>query len=365
MRIAIRWGFWGSFYVMKRRRFLGLLAVSMIGLLMVGCTTGGSGGAGGDSATAEGTSVKEGEQIKIGFIVKTMGDSWFQQETKFAEEKAKELGAELVVYEAKDAEEVSDKLNALKTAGGQGVIICAPQTQLGAMILKQANEKGLKLMSVDDRLLGQDGKPLEEVPHLGISARNIGKLVGETIVAEATKRGWNMSQVHGVATIKPELETAMERVDGAREVLIGAGIPEANVHYVPWKTEDITGALDAANTVATQFPDAKYWVCFSSNDDGMMGAVRALENRGISADNIIGVGINGTTVMEEFKKDKMSGVFASVLLKPRVHGAQTVEMMVDWIKNGTKPELETYTSGTAIDRSNFREELQNEGIAVD
>jgi L-arabinose transport system substrate-binding protein len=49
-------------------------------------------------------------------------------------------------------------------------------------------------MTVDDRLVGADGKPLEDVPHMGISATKIGEAVGQAIVDEIKKRGWNMSE---------------------------------------------------------------------------------------------------------------------------------------------------------------------------
>ncbi len=41
----------------------------------------------------------------------------------------------------------------------------------------------LKLIAVDDRLIGSDGKPMEQVHYLGISVRKIGNLVRETLAA--------------------------------------------------------------------------------------------------------------------------------------------------------------------------------------
>lgn len=337
----------------------------LLGGLVAGCSPSsgsGSTSTGGQSTTG---TTASGDKVKIGFIVKSLADSWFQPETAFAKKEAEKIGVDLLVEEASDGSKVMDTISAMASQGAKGIIICAPDVQLGPAIKKACDDKGLKLMSVDDRLVDADGKPLEGVPHLGISATKIGESVGQTIVDEMKKRGWNAADVHGIAPTKEELQTAMERIDGCKSVLVAAGVPAANIHYTPWKTLDITGATDAANTVITQNQNVKHWVCFSSNDDGMMGAVRALESRGFKPEDIIGVGINGLAVAKEFANGKPSGVFASILLKPRIHGAQTVDMMAEWIKDGKEPPMETYTEGTAITRDNYQEELKAEGMSLD
>lgn len=342
------------------RQVLSLVAgVVILGGLVVGCN---SAPAGGDPPVAKGEEV---QREKVGFIVKSLADSWFQPETEFAKSKAEELGIDLMVLEATDGSKVLDSIATMSTQGVKGLIICAPEVQLGPAIKKACDDKGIKLMSVDDRLVDADGKPLADVPHLGISATKIGESVGSAMVEEMKKRGWTAADVHGIATTKEELETAMQRINGCKSVLTANGVLEANVHYTPWKTLDITGASDAANTVITQNPNANYWLCFSSNDDGMMGIVRALEARGVKSENIIGVGINGLAVAKEFALGKPTGVFASVLLSPRAHGAQTVEMMAKWIREDAKPPMETYTEGTIITRENYSDALKTEGMSLD
>lgn len=356
----------GNVCLMSRKFFSVFAGLAVVALALVGCSGPSDGGSSTGSAGSTGSSASTaGEKIKVGFIVKSLADSWFQPETQFAKEEADKIGVDLLVEEATDGSKVLDAINTMATQGAKGIIICAPEVQLGPAIEKACKDKNLKLMSVDDRLVGTDGKPLAGVPHLGISATKIGESVGTTIVEEMKKRGWVAADVHGIATTKEELETAMQRIDGCKSVLVANGIPAGNIHYTPWKTLDITGATDAANTVITQNQSAKHWVCFSSNDDGMMGAVRALEARGVKAENIIGVGINGLAVAKEFALGKPSGVFASILLKPRIHGAQTVNMMAAWIKDGKEPPIETYTEGTAITRDNYESELKTEGMSLD
>ena len=103
---------------------------------------------------------------------------------------AKEKGFTLVKIGAEDGEKVQSAIDNLGAQGAQGFIICTPDVKLGPGIVAKAAANDLKLMTVDDRLVSADGKPLEDVPHMGISATKIGEAVGQAIVDEIKKRGW-------------------------------------------------------------------------------------------------------------------------------------------------------------------------------
>jgi L-arabinose transport system substrate-binding protein len=83
---------------------------------------------------------------------------------------AKEKGFTVVKIGAEDGEKVQSAIDNLGAQGAQGFIICTPDVKLGPGIVAKAAANQLKLMTVDDRLVGADGKPLEDVPHMGISA---------------------------------------------------------------------------------------------------------------------------------------------------------------------------------------------------
>lgn len=345
-----------------KNRLLGLFGLAAAATaILAGCT-------GSDStpstSTTSGGDKPAAAKVKVGFIVKSMADSWFKYETQFAKEQADKLGIELDIQEAKTGDAVLSTMDTMASNGVKGVIICAPEVQLGTSIQAAAKKNDLKLMSVDDRLVGADGKPLADIPHLGISAKNIGKMVGEAIAAEMNKRGWKPEEVGAIAVLKEGLATAEERVGGAKEALVAAGFKADKIFIAPWMgAVDLAAASEAANPVLTRNGTIKKWVCFSSNDDGTIGAVRAIESAGIPADGIIGVGINGPLAADDFKKDKPTGVFGSVMLQPSVHGGKTVEMMAEWIKSGKEPEKETYTSGVLITRENYQEAMKKEGLA--
>jgi len=345
-------------------------ALAILAVLTAGCSSGSGTDAGGTTTdtkkTASADACKpETGKIKIGFIVKSMGDSWFQTETNFAKEEAKTLGADINVQEALNGNAVLETIDTMATNGVQGIIICSPETQLGAAIKAATDKHKIKLMSVDDRLVGSDGKPLTEIPHLGISATNIGKQVGQAISDEIKKRGWKLEDVGALSITVPTLQTAKERTEGAESVILANGFKKENIIEAPWSgAVDIASASDAANSVLTAHTGIKKWVVFSSNDDGVLGGIRSISNRGIPPTDIIGVGINGKLAADEWAKGTPTGMFASILLQSKVHGANTVEMMHKWIKDCTEPAKETYTTGALINKDNYKEAFQKAGVPL-
>src|SRR5436190_2501471 len=197
---------------------------------------------------------------KIGFVVKQPEEPWFQLEWKFAQQAADENGFELIKIGAPDGEKVIAALDNLAAQGATGVVICTPDVRLGPAINAKCTSSGIKLLSVDDQFIGPDKKPMESVHHLGISARNIGHLVGKSLAAELNRRGWKPDDTAVCAVTFEQLETARERTDGAIESLREAGFPEGRIFKAPQKTSDVPGAFDAVNVLLTQQPGVKHWL---------------------------------------------------------------------------------------------------------
>jgi L-arabinose transport system substrate-binding protein len=218
-------------------------------------------------------------------------------------------------------------------------------------------------MTVDDRLVGADGKPLEDVPHMGISATKIGETVGQAIADEIKKRGWDMKNVGAIRVSYDQLPTAVDRVDGAIAALTAAGFPAANIYDAPQAKTDTEAALNAATTVLNKHSDVKYWVAFGLNDEAALGAVRASESVGIPADNVIAIGIGGAeSAINEFKKPSATGFFGSVIISPKRHGYETALNMYDWIANDKAPEKLILTSGSLALRGDYEKVRKDLGI---
>lgn len=347
---------------------LAWIAAGLMALLIGGCSQQSGSGDSGTAASAgpakqAGTEAKAaGEKIKIGFIVKQPEEPWFQQEWKFADQAAEKYGFELMKISAPDGEKVLTAIDTLAAAGAKGFVICTPDPKLGPAITNKAKAAGMKLLAVDDQFVGPDGKFMTEVPYLGISARQIGEAVGKTLFEEMKKRGWKQEEVAVCQVTWEELNTTKERTDGARDALIAAGFPKEKIYKAPQKTTDIPGSLDAVSVLLTQHPEVKKWLVCGNNDSAVMGAVRAMENRQLGPESVIAIGINGTDCILEFKKEKATAFFGSMLLAPKRHGFDTAEMVYKWVKDGIEPPKDTRTVGIFINRENYAKVRAEQGL---
>jgi len=303
------------------------------------------------------------EETKIGFLVKMPEEGWFQEEWRFAEQAAKEKGFTLIKIGVPNGEKVMSAIDNLAAQHAQGFVICVPDVKLGTAIVAKAKQLNLKFSTVDDRLIDGKGKPIESVPHMGISAFEIGKQVGAGLVAEMKARGWNMNEVGALRISFDELPTAKERTDGVLDALKAAGFPSANIINAPEVKTDTESAFNAGNTALLKNQKFKKWLAFGLNDESVLGAVRAAEGQGIKADSMIAIGIGGSaSAVSEFAKKDVTAFLGTVLISPKRHGYETAVNMYDWAKNGKAPPALVLTSGKIMYRGNQKEVKAEMGL---
>jgi len=296
------------------------------------------------------------DPVKIGFLVKQAEEPWFQDEWRYAEQAAKDKGFTLVKIGVPNGEKMMAAIDNLAAQKAQGFVICAPDVKLGKAVERSAKRNNLKVISVDDRLVDGGGKPIESIPHMGISGYAIGKQVGEGIIAEIKARKWNMAEVGAIRVAYDQLPTAKERTTGAVDALKAAGFPAANIIDAPQAKTDTENAFNAANIALTKNAKFKHWVAVGLNDEAVLGAVRAAEGRGIKADNMVGVGIGGAKAAEnELNKPAATGFFGSVMISAKEHGYQTSVNLYNWITGKGTPPAEVLTKGMLMTRANQAE----------
>ena len=349
------------------------LAALIVGVLLLvgvlGCQQSRPGGLQTTPTTPTTPPAKAGPQdsglqpnrVTIGFLVKMPEEPWFQNEWKFAQQCADKYGFKLVKIGTPDGDKVLQAIDTLAAQGAQGFVICTPDEKLGPAIVAKADALGLKVYSVDDQFVGADGKFMD-VPYMGISARAIGEMVGKTLWDEFRRRGWKAEGTAACGVTYDQLNTAKDRTEGAKAALVAAGFPADRIYTAPEKTTDIPGSLDATNVLLTQRPEVRRWLVFSMNDEGVLGAVRALESRGFGPDKVIAVGIGGTSAIPEFEKAEPTGFYATCLISPYRHGYETTECMYKWIKDGVAPPQDTRTEGIIITRDNHEQVMKEQGL---
>lgn len=303
------------------------------------------------------------EDVKMGFIVKKPEQAWFINEQDAATQVGEELGFSVVRLGGEDGQEVLSAIDNLYSQGAQGFVICPPDVRLGPAIMNRAEQYGMKVVTVDDRFVGGDGEPMEEVPHLGMSGYKIGQQVGEALVAEMDARGWDPQEVAALRITNNELPTAKARTDGATDVLLELGFPEENVFDAPQQNTDTSSAFSAASPVLSQHEEFDHWIIYALNEESVLGGVRATEQYGLEAEDVIGVGINGSgAAFAEFSRENPTGFHGTVAVSSTKHGRETAENLYRWITEGEKPPANTETSGTLMTRENWQDVRDQLGL---
>lgn len=304
---------------------------------------------------------RDSGRTKLGFLVKMPEEVWFQKEWEFAQQAADKYGFDLLKIGATDAEKALMAIDNLGVQGAKGFVICTPDVRLGPAIVAKARMYGMKVFTVDDQLVGADGKFMD-VPHMGISAADIGRNVGKALHEEYVRRAWPAEETGVCVVTFDELETAKERTENEIAALTEAGFPADRIFTTPMRTTDVEGAYNAAASLLTQHPEIKRWLICSMNDEGVSGAVRAMEGRGFSIDTMIGIGIGGNSSIAEFERPTPSGFYATCLISPRRHGYETAEMLHKWVAEGIEPPKDTRTAGIIITRENCVQVMKEQGL---
>ncbi len=297
-----------------------------------------------------------GKKISIAYLNKMGDNPWFVEEVAGAKAKADELGAEFFNQDLQfDSNLAMTAMDTYIGKGIDGIIIVVPDTKIGPAVIEKAKKAGIPLIAVDDTILDESGKA---APFVGFDAASAGLKVGELIAQYYKDEGWDKqadAKIKAVSVEDQDLEVCNLRTDGASNKLIELGVLKADdIIHLPYDNTANSG-MDAMGPVITANPDVTHWLLYSCNDDGVLGAWRALKNSGVSAANVIGVGINGQLAAEEFKKGEPTGLRASLMAQAKGHGGTAVQFIYDSVVNGKPIPDVTFIPAAVMTADNWAE----------
>jgi L-arabinose transport system substrate-binding protein len=348
---------------MMRKTVMPALAVLLILSMLLGaCAAPAAPPAGGaaeppaDTASGD-AAVAEGETLSIAYLNKMGDNPWFIDEVAGAKARADQLGIEFFNQDLQFDSDLA--LNAMDThisSGIDGIVIVVPDTKIGPAVIQKAKEANVPLIAVDDNILDADGNA---APFVGFDAATIGTQVGETIAQYYKDEGWDKltdAVVKAVSVEDQDLEVCNIRTDNAAAAVLAniPGFTADDIIHLPYDNT-MVGGMDAMAPIVTSNPDVTHWLLFSCNDDGVLGAWRALSNAGVDAANVIGVGINGQLAGEEWDKGEPSGLRASLFVRAAIHGETAIQLINDFLTNGTEIPARTIVPGTVITPDNYNE----------
>ncbi|TJW39547.1 MAG: arabinose ABC transporter substrate-binding protein [Mesorhizobium sp.] len=289
---------------------------------------------------------------KIGYINKMGDHPWFVAEVAGAKAAAEKDGAGFVSQDVQfNADLTVTTLDTMIGDGVKGIAIVVPDKGLGPVAAQKAKDAGIPLVAVDDDIYFKDGSP---VPYVGLNAYNIGKQVGTELAKLYQSEGWAGKEVRIASIEDRKADTCMQRNKGAEEAFLAA-VPDFDPGKIIRVAYDNTmvNSIDVMTTTLTANPQVTNWIFYSCNDDGVLGAARALENSGYTADQGMGIGIDGSRACDAFGSGKPSAFRGTMWLNSANHGRIAVELLLASIKDGKPLPEKTFSDPELITPANF------------
>jgi L-arabinose transport system substrate-binding protein len=263
----------------------GALAVSLLLAFVAAACGGNSTPAGGGSTT-----------LKIAYLTKHLAsEPFFGVQSKALVAEGPKYNSVVTPTDLGDKGDAA--ISIFKTVLAQhpsGVIMTVPDHAIGPEVIQLAAAAKVPMVTLYDQISDSSGK---QAPFVGLDDTAFGQASGKQAVTQFGSLGWSSrdSSKTGVALIALDSIPACKmRVDGSSSAFQAgvSSVPANNYFRIPYdgSTNDAITSMTAAHTA---HPQITSWIVFSCNDDGVFGSVRALQNAGVSADNIIGVGQSG------------------------------------------------------------------------
>lgn len=330
-----------------RRKAFGAAAMACIALSSAACSSGQS----SDSAPSGDGGKKDGK-ITIAVLQKQGDQQYFVDEAQGAKDAAKKAGnVEIKVIDlGTDANKAISEVDNVIAQGVDGIVIVVPDAKVGPQVIDAAKAAKIPLVAADDAIKSGDGAA---APFVGFDGKSMGESVG-TKAAELYKAaGWSAADTRIIASWQQDLQTCNDRVEGALSAFtegVGADVPKV----IKIGTDNsATEALDKAGAVLTDNQDVKNWVVWGCNDENETGVVTALQNGGVKADNVIGVGLGAYLTCKDWKAGENTGNKAALYIGGPAVGGAAVDVLVDKIRNGTELPANTIADTQIVDATNW------------
>lgn len=292
-------------------------------------------------------------KVTFGYVTQLSVAPYFVQEANGAKAEAKKLGVGIQVV---DSGRVSSKVLSLTqtliTTGVKGVAIVPGDTAIGPRLSAITSAAHVPLVASDSPLKDAKGKP---VPFVGMNNAQAGVQVGKIAGRIYKQLGWSASDT-GFADVEVDLQACLLRTNAEVTAFrrLVPSFSSSNVVKVPYDG-GATKAQDSMNATITAHPEIKHWVIASCNDDGVVGAARALQTKGFPVGNILGVGLGGNLACSTYKTPYLKQAMrATTWNDPGVLGATSIKLLYEMVVQHKKhiPAI-TYVATPEVNSTNY------------
>lgn len=243
---------------------------------------------------------------KVGLVVSTLDNPFFVDLKTGAEEKAGEMGMELIVLDSQNdpAKELSN-VEDLITKEVKVLLINPTDSDAVGAAVTAANEAGIPVVTLD-----RGANAGEVVSHIASDNVAGGKMAGEFIVEKLGGKG-KVVELEGI----PGTSAARDRGQGFNEALQGSELEV--VAKQPANFDRTEGLSVAENILQAQ---SEVNAIFAHNDEMALGALEAVK---ASGREIMIVGFDATD--DAVQSVQNGELAATVAQQPKMIGAYGVE----------------------------------------
>ncbi len=325
-----------------------ILSVTMAFASLAGCSSGDAGSA-GSAAESKGSG-----KLTVYGVYKAGDQTWFIDEGAAAKKAVEAAGGEFIYVDAKmNPEEYLKAIDNAIANNASGVVTCIPDQTMSQSVVDKLTQAKIPVVAADDAL--QDGSGKKLAPWVGIDAYAIGETNGKWLADYAKKNDLvSKSDVGLLIMTMDTVSSCVPRAEGEYDAFTKE-CPACSAYRI--FEADCEGTTDNGNTAsATVFishPEIKTWLVTGANEEGTVGACRALESAGLDKNACV-VGLGAYLAKDEFKKSGGSPMKAATYFSSDSIGAGSVQVLLDMIA-GKEVKQETAVSAEIVTLENYKE----------
>ena len=309
----------------------------------------------GGCAMAEAAHDKNGDGKLVVYGIYKSGDQeWFLNEGEAARKTVEETGGEYFYVDvALEDQKMLDAIDQAYANGADGIVTCTPDQTMSQNVVDKCAEYGIAVVAADDAL-EMNGEKI--APWVGIAGYDIGSSCAQWLCDYIEQNNLADDPECGVLIMTMStVSSCVPRTDGEYAVLSQRFLQfeeGGRLFYADYDGTTEKGNVNAA-AIITGNPQITKWMVMGANEEGIIGAVRALETAGVDANSAC-VGMGAYMAAEEYEKGsclRAAPYFSDVAI-----GTYSVNTLFDVI-DGNDVAMETAVPAEITTPENYHDIL--------
>jgi ribose transport system substrate-binding protein len=311
---------------MRRRRTMMKRRVMAALCVVLALTAGTAAGCGDDDDGGGGEGGQQAEDLTVGVSLASPTIPLYVAMAKGIRERAKQLGVEVTFTEAN--EDPVQQLNDVQDLIAQdvdGILISPIDAEAAVPAYEDARAAGITIMSI-----ARNTSPELEDSFIGAPWNEFGSQIAKWICDHGGE-GKKMAMIKGPAgaSFVEDMEDGFKQATDQNCPSSSIAFENNNAPLSPDK------GLASTQDAITADPDID--VFYANNDDLAGGVIQALEEKGVSMDEVIVTGFDGTP--KGLEAAQAGDLDYTIALRPESWGRLGLETMVKSLRGESVPKL--------------------------